>query len=214
MLRMLTLCLLFCGSAAQAVEVAGPVRVIDGDSLSVGGQAVRLHGIDAPEHDQTCRTEQGLTFACGTTATAAMAQLVTRGPVVCRGEAWDRYDRLVAKCHAGGFDLGAEMVAGGYATAYVRYSRDYEALEQQARAEMRGIWAGAVQSPAAFRARDASPAPDRGCVIKGNISGSGQIYHVPGQEHYARTVIAPEQGERWFCTSAEAEAAGWRAARR
>ncbi|PBB67403.1 hypothetical protein CK228_16405 [Mesorhizobium sp. WSM4312] len=55
-----------------------------------------------------------------------------------------------------------------------------------------------------------------GCNIKGNISiNTGEhIYHVPGQEHYWETKISPEYGERWFCSEAEARAAGWRKARR
>lgn len=54
------------------------------------------------------------------------------------------------------------------------------------------------------------------CRIKGNISiNTGErIYHVPGQEHYAETRISPEYGERWFCTEADARAAGWRRAKR
>lgn len=54
------------------------------------------------------------------------------------------------------------------------------------------------------------------CDIKGNISiNTGErIYHVPGQEHYWETKISPQYGERWFCSEAEARAAGWRRARR
>jgi len=52
-------------------------------------------------------------------------------------------------------------------------------------------------------------------VIKGNIRPKCvRIYHMPGQEHYARTVIRTGQGERWFCSEAEARAAGWRRAKR
>jgi hypothetical protein len=55
-----------------------------------------------------------------------------------------------------------------------------------------------------------------GCDIKGNISiNTGErIYHVPGQEHYWETKISPQYGERWFCSEAEARAAGWRRAKR
>ena len=49
------------------------------------------------------------------------------------------------------------------------------------------------------------------CNIKGNVSTSGErIYHMPGQKYYARTAINPRHGERWFCSEAEARAAGWR----
>ena len=52
-----------------------------------------------------------------------------------------------------------------------------------------------------------------GCVIKGNISSSGErIYHVPGQRYYDKTVISWSKGERWFCTEQEAVAADWRKA--
>ena len=50
------------------------------------------------------------------------------------------------------------------------------------------------------------------CNIKGNVSiNTGRrIYHVPGQRYYDDTIIRPEYGERWFCSEAEAIAAGWR----
>lgn len=54
------------------------------------------------------------------------------------------------------------------------------------------------------------------CDIKGNVSYTSgkRIYHVPGQEDYESTRISEARGERWFCSEAEAEAAGWRKASR
>jgi len=49
------------------------------------------------------------------------------------------------------------------------------------------------------------------CRIKGNIGGSGKIYHVPGTAAYEKTKIDAVKGERWFCSEDEARAAGWRA---
>jgi hypothetical protein len=57
----------------------------------------------------------------------------------------------------------------------------------------------------------AQPRPGN-CLVKGNISSSGRIYHLPGSESYADTQINESKGERWFCTEAEARAAGWRPA--
>ncbi len=53
------------------------------------------------------------------------------------------------------------------------------------------------------------------CRIKGNISINSRerIYHVPGQLYYDDTRISHEYGERWFCSEADARAAGWRRAR-
>ncbi|HSM81023.1 MAG TPA: cold shock domain-containing protein [Nodosilinea sp.] len=54
------------------------------------------------------------------------------------------------------------------------------------------------------------------CPIKGNISISSgnKLYHVPGMEDYEGTEIHLDKGERWFCSEAEAIAAGWRRAPR
>jgi len=54
-----------------------------------------------------------------------------------------------------------------------------------------------------------------GCSIKGNISkNTGErIYHTPGQEYYTQTRINVHSGERWFCSEADARAAGWRKSR-
>ncbi len=53
------------------------------------------------------------------------------------------------------------------------------------------------------------------CTIKGNISQETgeRIYHLPGDEFYQKTRIRWLRGERWFCSEAEARAAGWRRTR-
>ncbi|MEZ5563422.1 MAG: thermonuclease family protein [Gammaproteobacteria bacterium] len=72
---------------------------------------------------------------------------------------------------------------------------------------------------AAIRAAPASAPVQAGrksgdCLIKGNISsGNRRIYHVPGSPSYADTRIDESKGERWFCSEAEARAAGFRAPR-
>ena len=35
-------------------EITGAARVIDGDTIDIAGERIRLHGIDAPESGQTC----------------------------------------------------------------------------------------------------------------------------------------------------------------
>ena len=60
----------------------------------------------------------------------------------------------------------------------------------------------------------AATLPPGRCLIKGNISQNGRIYHVPGSASYDVTKIDESAGERWFCSEAEALAAGWRAPQR
>lgn len=53
-------------------------------------------------------------------------------------------------------------------------------------------------------------------VIKGNVDQrSGELlYHVPESLFYSTTVVEPGQGDRWFCTEAEAQALGWERSKR
>jgi endonuclease YncB( thermonuclease family) len=213
-----------CAQADAPVTLQGAARVVDGDTLEVAGTSVRLFGIDAPERGQSCDGAGG-PWPCGRWAGQELARLTTGQTVRCTGVEADRYGRLVARCAVAAGDLGAALVEGGAATAYRRYALDYVPQERRARAARRGIWGqggDGVQDPAAFRAEHQGDEPGalafasapEGCVIKGNISANGRIYHRPGQRDYARTRVNTAQGERWFCTEAEARAAGWRPAAR
>lgn len=200
----------------SALEVAGRARVIDGDTLDLGGQKVRLFGIDAPELDQVCDRD-GRRWACGDAARAALAQIVGGRRVICAVQDIDRYGRNVATCLAGGEDVAALMVRQGLAVAYRRYSGRYINAEAAARADGIGLWASTYLTPEAHRAegRRADTAPPGECRIKGNIGRSGKrIYHMPGQADYTATRIDESAGERWFCTEADARAAGFRPAAR
>lgn len=207
-------------SLALASSPNGQIRVIDGDTIDVGGTRVRLYGIDAPEASQTCQNDQGATWNCGAWVSRQVRAQFQGRQARCEALDTDRYGRIVARCSVAQQDMGATLVAQGLAFAYRRYSMDYDLIEKQAAAADRGLWTSRVQEPATFRQNNAVT-PDvampatSDCNIKGNISAKGErIYHRPGQEHYARTRINTAKGERWFCAPAEAEAAGWRAARR
>ena len=210
--------LLLSAPPATAETVAGHARVSDGDTLRIGDARIRLHGIDAPELDQTC-TAGGRGWACGDWARGRLARLAEGRQVACTVVEVDAYGRLVAVCSAAGRDLGAAMVAEGAALAYRRYSDRYLPEEAAARRAGLGIWRGGFEAPEAHRHADDDPgdspvAGPGGCAIKGNVSASGRrLYHVPGGRDYDATRIDTDRGERWFCTEAEARAAGWTRAR-
>lgn len=213
---LLVLTLLALPLPSAAMEVTGSARVIDGDTLQLAGQKVRLFGIDAPELDQVC-DRGGRRWACGDAARAALVQIIGGRRLTCTVQDIDRYGRNVATCLAGGDDVAALMVRQGLALAYRRYSGRYVNAEAAARADRIGLWTSTYVAPEAHRAegRAADPAPPGDCTIKGNIGRSGKrIYHMPGQVDYNATRINESAGERWFCTEAEARAAGFRPATR
>ena len=217
--------LLLLASPLVAGEVTGLARVVDGDSLRIEGRDIRLFGIDAPEYDQTCISEAGVTWACGQEVTEMLRKAVSGQRLRCDLRGKDCFGRDLAICHLGRVNLNAWLVEEGWAFAFRKYSMMFDLEEKAAAVNRRGLHGQVMERPSDFRAANsarsnlssASPAPAHqtgDCRIKGNISGNGKIYHLPGQEHYDRTRISPRDGERWFCTEAEAQAAGWRRARR
>jgi len=205
----------------QAETLTGKPRFLDADTLKVAGVAVRLFGIDAPELDQTCLRSNGREWACGKWAADQARALFGKASMTCQPIELDPYGRTVARCFSGGVDVGETLVRQGLALAYRRYSIDYVAAEKAAAVTLTGIWEGTLVPPEDFRAAKAEArvtanqgAAPTGCVIKGNISKSGRIYHLPGQENYAKTMISEAKGEQWFCSESEARAAGWRKAER
>ncbi len=221
MLRICAAFVLILLPLAASGDPAGRVHVVDADTWDVGDVRVRLHGIDAPEKGQMCERPDGTTWNCGLWAAAEAERRYGGRPAVCETLDMDlRYKRVVARCFVGGEDAGRTMVADGLAVAFRRYSWDYDLEEKSAAVAGSGIHAGRFERPAAVRAGKASAGarhsqPVSGCVIKGNLSSGGvRIYHLPGQHDHERTRISPNKGERWFCSEAEARAAGWRRARR
>lgn len=148
--------LLVLALPAGAQTLRGPARVVDGDTLEVAGEKVRLHGIDAPELAQTCARANGAAWHCGWTAALRLEEVIGGRPVRCLGAERDRYGRLIARCYVVGqtgptLDLGGALVVRGLAVAYRRYSLDYAGTEATARAARAGIWAGTFVQPEEWR---------------------------------------------------------------
>ncbi len=195
--------------------LAGPAQVVDGDTIDINGQRIRLEGIDAPETAQTCSTARGTAWACGRAATKTLAALVAGADVACDSRGADKYGRLLGICYANGRDINAAMVQAGMAWAFIKYSTTYVSEEGAARLANAGIWQGPSEAPWDFRHKGwqvAEAVAPNGCAIKGNVSSKGHIYHMPWSPWYERVTVDAARGEQWFCSESEAQAAGWRPA--
>jgi endonuclease YncB( thermonuclease family) len=222
-----------------AGEITGTPRIVDGDTVEIGHVKIRLSGIDAPETDQICLDANGQRWACGIAARDELIKHSNGQRWECETAGTDQYGRSLCNCFIEGEDVSAWIVRSGWALSFVRYSHAYDADEVAAREAQAGVWSGSFIAPWDWRHRNktavilgaalvpvnaqtlllgavsASDATSPECVIKGNVNRKGErIYHLPGQLNYAQINMAKGLGERWFCTEAEAEAAGWRKATR
>lgn len=216
-------------------SIAGRASVIDGDTIEIHGERIRLNGIDAPESAQFCADAGGRMYRCGVRSAEALAEwLAAASPTNCKFVERDQYGRFVGNCtRADGVSAQKWLVRNGHAMDWPRYSNGaYFGEQSAAKAEKIGIWQGKFQPPWEWRAEHrtgssrtasltpsvalptAEPEQSGACNIKGNISRKGEfIYHVPGQKYYAQMRISAAKGERWFCSERQARAAGWRRSR-
>jgi len=131
---------------AKGVLLEGRPIILDGDTIKMGGAAIRIHGIDAPELDQICSVGKK-SYKCGVKALRALESRINGGYVQCLGRERDKYGRTIATCSTKSGDIGRWMVGEGYALAYRKYSMDYIDAEDGARKYQRGMWAGTFTPP-------------------------------------------------------------------
>lgn len=210
---------------AGTTALSGPATVIDGDTIDVANTRIRLGGIDAPERSETCTHSSGAQWSCGRWAWFEAERLLQGRYLQCADLGARSHARVVARCTLDGEDVAALLIRAGVARVCDRFAdaqgvlHTYRTAEAQARAIGRGIFGGPMNAAAGFCALRISAAGGAvgthgaACRIKGNVSSNGRIYHLPGQAHYER-VDMDDPRKRWFCSEAEAQAAGWRPAQR
>ncbi|MBI1208130.1 MAG: thermonuclease family protein [Azospirillum sp.] len=136
---------------------------MSGDLLVVGGARVRLLGIAAPVVGQMCKTRYGRDYDCFKLSADVLANLIGTQEVECRVVTTDRTGQQVGVCRSGGADLGAAMVARGWAFAYRSLELDYARAEAFAQSRRLGMWAGRVEMPWQYQSRQlrdqAKPGP-------------------------------------------------------
>ena len=90
--------ILYC-PIAIAESIKGKAIIIDGDTIHIGNNKVRLYGIDAPEINQSC-TINTIAWECGLGSSQALKSIISENEVRCEIMEIDRYKRFVAKCYA------------------------------------------------------------------------------------------------------------------
>ena len=184
----LLLWLTFAGAALAERQSGIVSRVVDGDTINVAGQSVRLQGIDAPESDQPH----------GGTATAAFQARVLNRKVTLDVQGTDRYGRQIAVVYLDEQNLNQWLVQSGHAWEYDQYSKDpaLGRLEREARQAERGLWSKADPVPpwqwrhggqrkSSSSGSSRSSGSDRDCDDFRKQAAAQQFYekHQPGDPH-------------------------------
>ena len=145
LLGILVLGLLTCN-----ISFAVNLKIIDGDTIVLDGEKIRLPGIDTPELKQTCM-EDNQEVGCGMSAKMLLAEKIGNAIPECISEGKDVYKRTLAECFVNGESLSKFLVRSGYAFAYRKYSTKFIKDEEFAKANKLGMWVMTFQYPWDFR---------------------------------------------------------------
>ncbi len=124
-------------------RLGGKAYVIDGDTVRVSGQKIRLAGLDAPEADQVAKHQDGYWFRQGKRVKSALIDEIGGKVVSVTVEGYDQYNRILGTVTHDGRDIGEWLVWNGYAIA--AYSERYRRVERDAQRNQRGMWGHAAQ---------------------------------------------------------------------
>jgi endonuclease YncB( thermonuclease family) len=142
-------------SSARPTRSADGAAIIvrDGDTLTIEKQDYRLHGIDAPEFSQMCKTEAGTDWPCGKLARTELVALIAGHRLTCEERARDKYQRVVATClDDEGSDIARSTIERGLAVSFGGFAKGpYAAEEALARKAKRGLWQGSFDPPSSWR---------------------------------------------------------------
>lgn len=119
---------------AGADEVRGPVEVIDGSTMLVAGQTVRLADIVVPPLGSKC-VWRGKPLDCGVLARAGLKDITAGAEVVCIP-----VDANAHRCKDGSFDLAFGLIHAGWAVPVSDAPGHYHKKMQDAKEHKRALW--------------------------------------------------------------------------
>ena len=137
--------------AAAGTFTGRVTRVIDGDTIVVGTNAVRLAEIDAPE----------MKTAHGPASRRALCDLILHRRVTVTWTRRGRYRRIIGQVYLDGEWINLAMVSQGWAWQFKRYSRSkkLEDAERVARLRATGLWTVASNARVTPTGRSESSRP-------------------------------------------------------
>ena len=145
--------LISLSTVSSSKTILGKAKVIDGDTIHINKNKIRLHAIDAPETNQTCK-KNSKDWNCGVESTNFLKELIDNNKIECITKGKDRYNRFIGVCYKDNLDLNSAMVLNGWAIAYRYYSTDYIEEEEEAKRDKIGIWIGDFEEPYLFRKKN------------------------------------------------------------
>ena len=140
-------------SNQNQIIISGKAKIIDGDTIHIENNKIRLHGIDAPELNQNCNYKNK-DWECGQQSKKYLIQLIDSNAVNCQVIGIDRYKRYIGICYVNKLNINKMMVKNGWAIAYRYYSKDYTDEEFIAKKIKVGIWKGEFEEPYIFRKKN------------------------------------------------------------
>ena len=137
---------------AETQTIRGRARVIDGDTIEVNGEKIRLLCIDTPESNYRGKTQYCLDNEtdCGKLAKKALKETINKKEVWCEYEKRDIYGRILGMCQEYSYlstypywgTYNYEMIYNGYAWFYPggKECKPFKEAFEQAREEERGLF--------------------------------------------------------------------------
>lgn len=144
---------LFSNKIQSQNLIKGKAKVIDGDTIHIGKDKIRLHGIDAPEIKQTCKMNNNY-WNCGIESQKSLIDFILLKDVNCEIIDTDQYKRLIGICYVDNKNINQYMVKNGWAIAYRHYSLKFVKDEEFAKKNKLGIWIGSFEDPYIFRKKN------------------------------------------------------------
>ena len=135
--------------------IYGEATVVDGDTIKINDNKIRLFGIDAPEKKQMCKKiflsisffSFEKDYPCGVISTQKLKNLLNKKIIKCYVEGKDIFKRKLAICFRNKLNINSWLVRNGHAVSYKKYSKKYSREEIEAKNDRLGVWQGKFEMP-------------------------------------------------------------------